>query len=308
VSRSHTHDPIASYILAGSMWWYAANVLYPAQILKRAGISVFNQKLGESPKILIKNGLGQHFSGKHQSVVFIKHRTENDHLVEEFDKMSHIYQRVVEPFSQPIFEESLKIMRPYLPSNARVLDAGCGPGNEVRKIALLVPKGEVVGVDLSAGMIKTASRVASARGLHNCAFFQADIGDLPRIFDNSFDLVYNCLAHHHYPDPSAATSSIFRVLRQGGVYCVIDPGPEWYNILSSPIAKLGDPGWIGFNTPQQFIDILKRAGFTRCGWYELLPGFGLAIGQKAIDEANPDGKKTVKGISKRTNRKHNLSA
>ena len=130
-------------------------------------------------------------------------------------------------------------------------------------------------------MVKTAHRAARAAGLSNCAFVQADVGELPNAFTGKFDLVYNCLAHHHYPEPAAAAAAVLRCLRPGGVYCVVDPGPAWYNALSAPIAKWADPGWIGFHTPEEFRNLFVKAGFSRAGWFELLPGFGLAVGQKS---------------------------
>ena len=121
---------------------------------------------------------------------------------------------------------------------------------------------------------------ARAHGLDNCAFFQADVGDLPRGFTGKFDLVYNCLAHHHYPDPAAAAAEVLRCLRPGGVYCIVDPGPAWFTALSAPLARWADPGWIGFHTPDEFRRLLAGAGFARTAWVELLPGFGVAVGQK----------------------------
>jgi len=67
----------------------------------------------------------------------------------------------------------------------------------------------------------------------------------------------------------------------GPLYCVIDPGPAWFNALSAPLERLADPGWIGRKTPEEFRALLEGAGFTRSCWIPLLPGFGLAIGQKA---------------------------
>lgn len=292
VLEDHVHlNSVASSVLVGSMWLYATNILYPAQILKRIGISISNQELGEVPKIINKRGLGPCFSVKYHSPVMMNHKTANARLVDEFDRMSAIYQRFVEPFSQPIFEEATKFMLPFLSSDSRVLDVGCGPGKELQRIATLVPDGEVVGIDLAAGMVKTAYKHTRTRGVDNCAFFQADVENLPRIFNNNFDLVYSCLAHHHYPKPALATSSILRTVRPGGIYCVIDPGPPWYNVISSPIAKWGDPGWIGFHTPEEFMSLFKRAGFTRSGWRELLPGFGVAIGQKDVTDHGANKKK-----------------
>jgi SAM-dependent methyltransferase len=131
-------------------------------------------------------------------------------------------------------------------------------------------------------MVKVAHAAALDQDLTNCAFFQADIGRLPSVFVDGFDLVYSSLAHHHYPDPHAAAAGVLRCLRPGGVYCVIDPGPAWFNTLSAPLGRLADPGWIGWNTPEQFRALFGRAGFERTCWIPLLPGFGLAVGQKAL--------------------------
>jgi ubiquinone/menaquinone biosynthesis C-methylase UbiE len=280
---SSDYDTSAGGFLVSAMWSYAHNVLRPAQALKRAGLSVVSAPSGDMPVKLDRTGLGTKFSAKYKNPVLLDHETSHDHLVEEFDHMSEVYSEFVQPFSRPIFEEAMAVMADYLPPTARVLDAGCGPGRELQRIARMVPKGEVVGIDLSKGMVISAHRSARAHGIRNVAFVQSDVGELPQEFSGEFDHVYSCLAHHHYPEPPAATGAILRCLRPGGVYCVVDPGPEWYNKISAPIAKWADPGWIGFHNPEQFCDLFRSAGFARVGWVELLPGFGAAIGQKALD-------------------------
>jgi SAM-dependent methyltransferase len=273
----------AEGILAASMWSYAANVLVPTQALRRAGLLPRPVPAGDLPEGLVgRKGLGPYFSRLHDRPVLLGRSTEHDHLVEEFDRMAEVYDAFVKPFSTPLFDEALAVLRPLLPPDARVLDAGCGAGRELQRVALLVPKGEVVGIDLAAGMVNAAWRDARAHGLAHCAFFQADVGDLPEAFTGRFDLVYNSLAHHHYPDPPAAAAAILRCLRPGGLYCVIDPGPAWFNALSAPLARWADPGWISFHTPEQFRALFAAAGFARSSWRELLPGFGLAMAQKSL--------------------------
>ena len=264
------------------MWWYAANVLYPTQALKNTGVPISSQIIGDLPAKLSRPGLGQLFSKKHDQPVLLKQKTAHDHLVVEFDRMAEVYAELVEPFSRPIFDEALRFMSGYLSPDSRVLDAGCGPGRELQRVARIVPEGEAVGIDLAAGMVVTAQRAARALGVDNCAFFQSDVGNLPKSFSGKFDLVYNCLAHHHYPEPAVATASILRALRPGGIYCVIDPGPAWFNAISAPLAKWADPGWISFHTPEEFRNLFLDAGFARTGWCELLPGFGIATGQKTF--------------------------
>jgi hypothetical protein len=50
--------------------------------------------------------------------------------------------------------------------------------------------------------------------------------------------------------------------------------------MSVALARWADPGWIGFHTPDEFRDLLSTAGFARTAWIDLLPGFGVAVGQR----------------------------
>jgi len=285
VPDGHGHAPggaLGEATLVSAMWSYAAQVLYPSQMLKRAGLW-HPSIVGSLPEPNTRPGLGPYFSRRRQRPVLLDTETANDHLVTEFDRMAEVYDAFVRPFSTPIFDEAIELIRPYLPADARVLDAGCGAGRELQRVARLVPDGEVVGIDLAAGMVNAAWMAVRAHGLTNCAFFQADVGALPEEFANRFDLVYNSLAHHHYPEPAKAAVAIHRALRQGGVYCIIDPGPAWFNALSAPLAKWADPGWIGFHSPDAFRQLLLEAGFESASWQELLPGFGVAVGRKGLD-------------------------
>jgi ubiquinone/menaquinone biosynthesis C-methylase UbiE len=268
--------------LVGALWWYSASVLYPAKVLRRTGANVVGPALGEAPEGLPLPGSGPYFSEHGPELVMLSEPNRNYHLVEDFDRLAQMYEVLVRPFSTPIFDEALQVIRGYLARDSRVLDAACGPGRELRRVATLVPRGEVVGIDLAAGMVEAAHAAARSRGLDNAAFWQADAGDLPGEFTDRFDLVYSSLAHHHFPDPDAAAASVLRCLRPGGVYCVIDPGPAWFNRLSAPLGRLADPGWIGWKTPEEFRAMLERAGFAHACWIPLLPGFGLAVGQKVF--------------------------
>lgn len=270
---------IPEAVVVGGLWSYAAGVLYPARLLKRIGARPVGPPVGDQPEALPRPGLGRHFANDSEPALLGEPSRYAD-LVEDFDQLADLYETLVRPFSTPIFDEALERIRGYLAEDSRVLDLGCGPGRELREVARLVPRGEVVGVDLAAGMLEVAHTKTGAAGLDNCAFYQADVGDLPPAFTERFDLVYSCLAHHHFPDPPAAAANAFRCLRPGGVYCIVDPGPAWFNTLSTPLCALGDPGWIGWQTPEEFRTLFASGGFARTCWIPLLPGFGLAVGQK----------------------------
>jgi ubiquinone/menaquinone biosynthesis C-methylase UbiE len=70
----------------------------------------------------------------------------------------------------------------------RVLDLGTGTGKAARVAAKRFPEAEVVGVDLSPGMIEEARRVLPAEHSSRVRFEVADASRLP-FEDGAFDLV-----------------------------------------------------------------------------------------------------------------------
>lgn len=263
-------------VLVSSMWWWAAYVFHPAKVLKSLGL-YRGQELGTPPPVLLRVGAGRFFSLFYTTPVFLEEHPDSYELVAEFDRISKVYDQYVRPFSDPIYEETEKLMRPHIPSNGRILDSSCGPGKEMLKLVQIVPEGEVVGIDLSAEMVETACHNAREAGVLRTAYFQADVAHMPKFFERRFDAVYCSLAYHHYPEPEAAASEMRRVLVDGGKAFIADPGPSWYNVLSAPLAKWADPGWIGFHTPEEFRDLFLQAGFADFYWREALPGIGVGV-------------------------------
>ena len=98
---------------------------------------------------------------------------------------------------------------------ARVLDLGCGTGDDARHLAERVaPGGQVVGVDLSEAMVAEARRRAEGSGLA-VEFRQGDARRL-EFEDEAFDAcrVERCLIH--VPDPAPAVAELVRLSRPGG--------------------------------------------------------------------------------------------
>lgn len=103
----------------------------------------------------------------------------------------------------------------------RLLDAGCGVGDDARALARLVsPGGSVVGLDGSAVMVGEA--VQRSEGLALAVeFIQGNIQALP-FADESFD---GCRAERvlqHVADPEAALAELIRVARPGAMIVVTD--------------------------------------------------------------------------------------
>jgi trans-aconitate 2-methyltransferase len=95
-----------------------------------------------------------------------------------------------------------------------VLDIGSGDGRITAAIAQRVPRGSVLGVDLSSDMIAHATAEHCHPPVTNLRFAQADAAALP--FVAEFSVVFSNATLHWLPDQSAAIQGISRALRPGG--------------------------------------------------------------------------------------------
>lgn len=101
----------------------------------------------------------------------------------------------------------------------RVLDLACGPGTLTRRLAAAVaPGGEVVGVDLAAGMIERAKALAIA----NARFEVMDIEQLA-FPDAAFDAAVCGHGLQFVPHLDRALAEARRVLRRGSRFAASIP-------------------------------------------------------------------------------------
>jgi len=102
------------------------------------------------------------------------------------------------------------------------LDVGAGPGQIPIKLALRLPDLQVVGVDLSEGMLAKARFAAAAAGVGSRVRFETgDASQLP-FSDGAFDLVMCNSLLHHSRDPLATLNEMARVLRPRGALLLKD--------------------------------------------------------------------------------------
>ncbi|MBA3634551.1 MAG: methyltransferase domain-containing protein [Acidobacteria bacterium] len=133
--------------------------------------------------------------------------TSYDAVTEQFDFFT---ERLTSPLATHLV--SLAEIKP----SDSVLDVGTGTG----VVALLAAKkiaegGKVHGIDLSEGMLVTATAKAEKLGLEEkIKFSQMDAENL-EFEAETFDAVVSLFALLHFPNPLTALKEIYRVMRPG---------------------------------------------------------------------------------------------
>jgi 2-polyprenyl-3-methyl-5-hydroxy-6-metoxy-1,4-benzoquinol methylase len=107
----------------------------------------------------------------------------------------------------------------------RMLDAGCGRGRILSRLAALYPQSRFVGIDLSPDAIAYARQEASSAGLNNVEFIAADLTDFDKTAEpEAFDFITTFDAVHDQAKPLNVLKGIHRALKPDGVYLMQDIG------------------------------------------------------------------------------------
>jgi ubiquinone/menaquinone biosynthesis C-methylase UbiE len=157
---------------------------------------------------------------------------------------------------RPVGEQAIELMA--IPSNASVLDVGCGSGWATRVMATKAATGRVIGIDISDEMVKVAQQ--SSTSFPNVEFRVATAERLP-FGDGEFTHAFSMESLYYYADIISALKEIRRVLSSGGVFvCVVDlyienrPSHQWVEQLKVPVQLL---------STAEYHSLFKQAGFVK---------------------------------------------
>lgn len=105
-------------------------------------------------------------------------------------------------------------------SDASVLDIGCGGGANIQQLLQMSPHGKVMGVDYSEVSVNAARRLNQADiNRKRCDIVHGNVMALP-FSEKRFDLVTACETIYFWPDLGKAFAQVYRVLRNGGTFCI----------------------------------------------------------------------------------------
>lgn len=163
-----------------------------------------------------------------------------------------------------------------------VLDLGSGAGFDAFLASPKVGRtGKVIGVDMTDEMLLKARENAKKGNYTNVEFRKGDIEDLP-VDDNSVDAIISNCVINLAPDKEKVFKEAYRVLKRGGRLMISDvvltkPLPE--ELKNDKELLVGCVS--GAILKQEYLDLLKKAGFSSIRIHKetpaFLPDYGLSI-------------------------------
>lgn len=109
----------------------------------------------------------------------------------------------------------------------KVLDVACGPGFTACELARFVgDAGAVTGVDINEELIAVAHQAKAKEGVTNASFSSGNVYRL-ELPENAYDFVYARFVFQHLEKPRLALENILKVLKPGGVLCILDVDDNW---------------------------------------------------------------------------------
>jgi ubiquinone/menaquinone biosynthesis C-methylase UbiE len=145
--------------------------------------------------------------------------------------------------------------------DSSVVELGCGSGLYGLHVAEKVGC-HLVGLDINAGGVRNANKLALERGLASQArFAQCDVSTTLPFGENTLDAVFANDVLCHIPERSVLLGEMFRVLKPGGRMLFSDALVIGGMISHEEIATRSSIGFYVYSPPGENERLIVRAGF-----------------------------------------------
>jgi 2-polyprenyl-3-methyl-5-hydroxy-6-metoxy-1,4-benzoquinol methylase len=147
-----------------------------------------------------------------------------------YERFPRFHEVMAEDSGQSVLSSIESHILPLVPGlterlakGIRVLDAGCGRGRILMRLATLYPRSYFVGMDLAREATLHARDEAAREGLKNLEFIAVDLSAFDTTAEpEAFDVVTTFDAIHDQARPLNVLKGIHRTLKADGVYLMQD--------------------------------------------------------------------------------------
>jgi ubiquinone/menaquinone biosynthesis C-methylase UbiE len=147
-----------------------------------------------------------------------------------YSRFDRFHEVMAEDSGQSVLSSLESHILPLVPNltdrlaeGIRMLDAGCGRGRILNKLATLYPRSRFIGMDLSADAIAYAREEAAHAALDNVEFVTADLTHFDETAEpEAFDFITTFDSIHDQAKPLNVLKGIRRALKADGVYLMQD--------------------------------------------------------------------------------------
>jgi ubiquinone/menaquinone biosynthesis C-methylase UbiE len=177
-------------------------------------------------------------------------------LKDTFNTVAGVYDHPALRFFPASARHIADLLR--LRGDERVLDVATGTGHVALELAGRLPRGQVTGVDFSAGMLEQAQSKAAALGIKNIEFAEMDMQAL-RFDDAQFDAAACAFGIFFVEDMESALAHIASKVKPGGTVAICNFQKDYFcplrKLLTDRLAAYGIP-----LPPQTWERIATQAG------------------------------------------------
>ena len=210
-----------------------------------------------------------------------------DNIAHRYDFLNHLLSAGIDKLWR---KRAIKFIQPYKPR--RMMDMATGTGDFAIDAANLIELEEIVALDLSEEMLAVGRSKVNTKKYQHIEFVKGDSEHMV-YQDNSFDAMTAGFGVRNFENLEKGLSEMFRVLKPGAPLVILEVSQPENNLLKAlfSIYFKGILPLIGrlfskdhraytylpesveaFPKGQDFVDILKKVGFTNAKFKPLTLG------------------------------------
>lgn len=159
-----------------------------------------------------------------------------------------------------------------LVGNEQILDVGCGDGKITAEISEKIPKGTIVGIDISPSMIDFACKTFSPNHYPNLSFVLKDALDIN--YNKEFNIIFSFTVLQWIPDHHAFLALAHNSLKSSGILAITMPMGLPKTLEQAVTETMNLPQWSSyfhqFVTGWNFVEKMEYDKLLKANQFETI--------------------------------------